>query len=70
MRYFPGRQLTQRDIHTDSIGLAVLCSHHQWGFPCRIDTVDLSVVAQQQLETLDVVGEGCCVQWGPAQGKF
>ncbi|TNN78405.1 hypothetical protein EYF80_011389 [Liparis tanakae] len=29
--------------------------------PADVDTVDLSVVAQQQLETLHMVGEGCCM---------
>lgn len=62
-------------VHTNSIGLAIFSSHHEWGFPCGIDTVHLSVVAQQQLKTLHMVSEGCCMQWGPAkisseQGSF
>lgn len=48
-------------VPTNSIGLAILSGHHQRGFPCSVNTVDLSVVAQQQLETLHVVGEGCCM---------
>lgn len=53
-------------LHTNSIGLAVFSSHHEWRFPCGIDAVHLSVVAQQQLKTLHMVGEGCGMQWGPA----
>lgn len=56
-------------IRTNSVRLAVLSSHHEWGLPCSVDTVDLSIVAQQQLETLHMVCEGRCMQGGPAQIK-
>ena len=54
---------------TDSIGLAILCCHHERGLPSGVGAVDLCVVAEQQLETLHVVREGGCVQWRPVQHK-
>lgn len=55
-------------LRTNSIGLAIFSGHHEWRFSRRVDAVHLSVVAQQQLKTLHVVGEGCGMQRGPATG--
>lgn len=50
---------------TDGIGLAVLSSHHEWGFASSIHTVHLCVMTQQELQTLHVICECCSVKRSP-----
>ncbi len=45
---------------TDGVSLSVLSGHHERGFSQHVDGVDLSVVTQQQLQTLHVI----CVRGG------
>lgn len=56
-------------LRTDGVGLAVLGGHHERGLPRGVHAVHLGVVAQQQLQTLHVVGEGGRVERSPAEGN-
>lgn len=52
---------------TDGVSLSVLSGHHERCFSQHVDGVDLSVVTQQQLQTLHVIGVRGGVERSPAE---